>query len=61
MQEREPNVSTPLEWKEVNSKLDPHAFTMKTIYKRIEKKGDLWKDILNDTVRSANTNMLMVF
>ena len=32
-------VSTPLDWKEVNSKLDPAAFTIKTIAKRLEKKG----------------------
>jgi len=38
-------VSTPLEWKEVNEKLNPAAFTIKNILKRIEKKGDLWKPV----------------
>ena len=39
-------VSTPLEWKEVNDKLDPTLFTIKTIFKRLDKKGDLWKSVL---------------
>jgi bifunctional non-homologous end joining protein LigD len=36
-------VSTPLEWSEVNPKLHPSNFTIKNIFKRIDKKGDLWK------------------
>jgi bifunctional non-homologous end joining protein LigD len=39
-------VSTPLEWKELNDKLDPSNFTIKNIFKRLEKKGDLWKPVL---------------
>jgi bifunctional non-homologous end joining protein LigD len=39
-------VSTPLEWKEVNRKLNPSDFTIKNILKRIEKKGDLWSRVL---------------
>lgn len=36
-------VSTPLEWSEVRKGLDPSKFTIETIFKRLEKKGDLWK------------------
>lgn len=36
-----PTVSTPLEWKEVNMKLNPHDFTVNTIGQRLKKKGDL--------------------
>jgi bifunctional non-homologous end joining protein LigD len=43
-------VSTPLEWGEVNAKLNPAAFTIKTILKRVEKKGDLWKPVLGTGV-----------
>jgi bifunctional non-homologous end joining protein LigD len=43
-------VSTPLDWKEVNSKLDPASFTMKNILKRLERKGDLWKPVLGKGV-----------
>ena len=39
-------VSTPLSWKEVNAKLDPSAFTMKSIFKRLDKTGDLWKQVI---------------
>jgi bifunctional non-homologous end joining protein LigD len=43
-------VSTPLEWKEVNQKLDPKNFTMETIFKRLDKQGDLWKPVLGKGV-----------
>ncbi len=39
-------VSTPLLWKELDSRLNPLNFTIKTIFKRLDKKGDLWKGVL---------------
>ncbi len=39
-------VSTPLKWEEVNSKLSPAKFTIQTIFKRLDKTGDLWKGVL---------------
>ncbi len=39
-------VSAPLEWKEVKHGLDMHSFNIKTIAKRIEKKGDLFAPVL---------------
>jgi bifunctional non-homologous end joining protein LigD len=39
-------ISTPLEWKEVKHGLSPSQFTMKTLPKRLEKKGDLFKGVL---------------
>ena len=39
-------VSTPLEWSEVNAKLSPSQFTIKNVLKRFDKKGDLWKPVL---------------
>jgi hypothetical protein len=39
-------VSTPLHWNEVRSGLDPQNFTMKNIFKRVSKVGDLWKPVL---------------
>jgi bifunctional non-homologous end joining protein LigD len=43
-------VSAPLEWKEVNSKLTPADFTIRTILKRVDKKGDLWKPVIGKGV-----------
>ncbi|WP_018344657.1 DNA ligase D [Cytophaga aurantiaca] len=39
-------VSTPLEWSEVKKGLHPSKFTIKTIFKRLKQKGDLFKGIL---------------
>lgn len=39
-------VSTPLDWKEVKNGLHPSLFTIKNIQKRVEKKGDLFKGVL---------------
>ncbi|PZR26837.1 MAG: DNA ligase D [Citrobacter freundii] len=39
-------VSTPLEWKEVNHKLKPSQFTIENIFERLKKKGDLFKNVL---------------
>src|SRR5665213_2426211 len=53
-----PSVSTPLEWKEVNPKLNLFDFTIKTIPERLRKKGDLFKNILDEKVRMANSKIL---
>ena len=36
----QPTVSTPLEWKEVNKKLDPKKFDINSISDRLKNKGD---------------------
>lgn len=56
---KHPTVSTPLEWKDVKDSLDPKKFTMDTVLGRLEKKGDLWQDILNEKIRVNNSGMLM--
>jgi len=48
-------VSTPLEWNEVTEKLDPSAYTIKTILKRLEKKGDMWEPVIGKGVNLAKT------
>jgi len=53
-----PTVSTPLEWKEINRRLDPHRFTILNIPARIEKKGDLFAGVLNKKIANANTKAL---
>jgi bifunctional non-homologous end joining protein LigD len=58
---KHPTVSTPLEWKEVKDKLDPGKFTMDTLPERLEKKGDLFENLLNEKWRADNSNILKQF
>jgi bifunctional non-homologous end joining protein LigD len=55
---KHPTVSTPLDWKEVNTKLHPDKFTMATIQERLEKKGDLFENLLDQKSRNTNTKSL---
>jgi bifunctional non-homologous end joining protein LigD len=41
-------VSTPLKWEEFRKPIDPLAFTIKTIFKRLDKFGDLFEKALTD-------------
>ena len=41
-------VSTPLKWEELKRKMDPGQFTIKTIFKRLDKFGDLFEKALTD-------------
>jgi bifunctional non-homologous end joining protein LigD len=43
-------VSTPLDWKEVKVGLDPGDFTMKNMFQRAKKKGDIFKGVLGKGV-----------
>jgi bifunctional non-homologous end joining protein LigD len=56
---KHPTVSTPLDWKEVKDKLDPGKFTMDTVPERLEKKGDLWGDLLHEKTRLSNSKALL--
>jgi bifunctional non-homologous end joining protein LigD len=35
-------VSTPLEWNELDDRIDPHDFTVRTALTRFHERGDLW-------------------
>jgi bifunctional non-homologous end joining protein LigD len=50
----EATVSAPLRWEELDSKLKPAKFTIKTIFKRLEKEGDLWRPALGKGVDIAD-------
>ncbi len=56
-----PCVSTPLEWKEINARLDPAVFRINTIVKRLHRKGDLFKELLAAKVSKANNKKLMEY
>lgn len=53
-----PTVSTPLEWKEVDKRLRPENFTMENIAARLEKKGDLFKGVLDTKIALQNSKIL---
>lgn len=44
-------VSTPLNWSEVNKKLDVSKFTIKTIPQRLEEIGDIFKPVLGKGIK----------
>jgi DNA ligase D-like protein (predicted polymerase) len=46
-------ASTPLEWSEVTKKLDPKAFTLRTLRARLDAKGDLAAPITEGTAQLA--------
>jgi bifunctional non-homologous end joining protein LigD len=56
-----PTVSTPLEWKEINESLNPKKFDINTVFKRIEKKGDLFKAVNEEKIRKHNSKILKQF
>jgi len=39
-------VSTPLLWSEVKKGLSPKQFTIHNILQRVQKRGDIFKDVL---------------
>jgi bifunctional non-homologous end joining protein LigD len=54
----EPTVSTPLQWKEVKHGLDRFSFNINTIQKRLEEKGDLFRDVLSPAQARKNSAIL---
>jgi bifunctional non-homologous end joining protein LigD len=53
-----PTVSTPLEWREIKTSLDPHDFTIKSIRKRIERKPEVFYEVLNKKIAAQNSKQL---
>jgi bifunctional non-homologous end joining protein LigD len=43
--------SAPLTWREVNRRLDPQRFTLKTLHKRLDAVGDLFAPARSSTQR----------
>jgi bifunctional non-homologous end joining protein LigD len=43
-------VSTPLHWDELTSRKDPRTNNYKTIFARLRKYGDLWKDMAKESI-----------
>ncbi|WP_018611570.1 hypothetical protein [Segetibacter koreensis] len=56
-----PSVSAPLEWKEINDKLDALKFDINNIVGRLEKKGDLFIKVMDNKISTANSKILKAF
>ena len=46
-------VSTPLEWNELTSKLDPRNFTIETVGERFARAGDYWASAMSERNTAA--------
>ena len=46
-------VSTPLNWNELTTSLDPRDFTIETVPERFERVGDLWSPALKSRNSAA--------
>lgn len=57
---KQPTVSTPLFWDEVNEKLDVKKFRYDMISERLEEKGDPWQKIWSGQIKKANSHVLNV-
>jgi bifunctional non-homologous end joining protein LigD len=42
------HVATPVTWEELSRPLDPTAFTMRAVYERVQRLGDLHRPVLED-------------
>jgi bifunctional non-homologous end joining protein LigD len=47
-------VSTPLRWSEVKKGLDPARYTIRTVPRRLDRVGDLWKPVLGPGIDLAD-------
>ncbi|WP_353718666.1 DNA ligase D [Dyadobacter sp. 676] len=57
----QPTVSTPLDWREVTPTLDRYAYNKDTIFKRLEKKGDIFSSVLDAKIAARNAEKLLFF
>jgi len=42
-------VSTPLQWSELTKSVRPQRYTLRTIFRRLNGKGDVWKSVLRQS------------
>ncbi|MBM9603706.1 DNA ligase D [Desulfopila inferna] len=43
-------VSAPIDWEELNGNFDPGRFTLRTMRRRLDSKGDVWDSLFNHRV-----------
>jgi len=55
---KKPTVSTPLDWKELTENLTAEQFTIDTIFDRLKAKGDLFKGVSDEKIKTSNSKIL---
>ena len=58
---KQPYVSAPLSWDEINNDLDRNDFKMDGTKGRLEKLGDLFENILDEKIQKTNSKILRQF
>jgi bifunctional non-homologous end joining protein LigD len=43
-------VSTPLEWRELSKGMRPSRYTLRTIFRRLNREGDIWRSSFRSSV-----------
>jgi bifunctional non-homologous end joining protein LigD len=54
-------ISTPLEWREINNELNPANFSIEIVLDRLKRKGDLWSDLQSKKNMLNNVEALKPF
>lgn len=55
---KQPNVSSPIRWEELNLKLKPTDFTIENMSSRLLETGDLWKTLQDSKTKAKNSRIL---
>lgn len=55
---RQPGVSAPIEWEELELQLKPTDFTMDNMPARLREKGDLWEKLNDAKIKTSNSKIL---
>ncbi len=56
-----PNVSAPIDWRELKDSLRPEDFTIRNMARRLEKKGDIFDGVADKKIALANDLRLQRF
>jgi bifunctional non-homologous end joining protein LigD len=55
---KRPTVSAPIDWDELQPGLEPYDFTIENMAQRLSEKGDLWKNLHEEKIKTANSKVL---
>jgi bifunctional non-homologous end joining protein LigD len=55
---KQPYVSMPLSWHEINNKLDRHSFKMDIVKQRMEESADPFENLFDQKIQKRNSKLL---